>query len=512
MSRGSHSSRHDKFRPVLTLVLVTLALVVGWVGLEVYFAFTAKPNPKIDYLELLIEHAETVQGDGENAWDLIGDISEAHAESLELFEDSGTPFGDISVQSGWLIQADVSLLKPTPYDFNIYIDQMKNDGMTYSEADALHRQAQALYSTWLKQWSTSSEWSRVMQLRQVTRAMPQAKDMDELFDKLFDRGIYARKLSESLIARQVLARNEMSWTTYVECYDASLALGGSLAVHPMIVQRLIATSILRNAMRQVAQDADDNLLPDEVIDELMRLTEARQIPDRMYTIRGERLFVLNTIQMLHDQRGRRILGGPHAMHKFDWGGMGLTQPSSLQNMKSIFYPRHSGVVRDAEQIFQDIESYSTRPVWEQYERFGLPDVASMFQSGMSSDLTMGLGMISSPLPGTLYDFSYTRCRLALAISKYNNKHGHPPDYLEELVPEYIDAVPIDPFSREGKPLEIRVRHWVSLSGMPMGGYILYSVGLDGNDDNAKLPPESMDKAFLPEHAGTDYILNDPGWR
>src|SRR5690606_9085843 len=104
------ASRPARFRPVLTLVLVTLALIVGWVGLEVYFAFTAKPNPTVDYMKLLREHAETVQGDGENAWDLIGEICQSHAETLEVFEDTGTPFGDLIEQTGWWFQADVSLL------------------------------------------------------------------------------------------------------------------------------------------------------------------------------------------------------------------------------------------------------------------------------------------------------------------------------------------------------------------------------------------------------------------
>lgn len=512
MSKHGHASRPARFRPVLTLVLVTLALIVGWVGLEVYLAFTAKPNPTVDYIKLLREHAETVQGDGENAWDLIGEICQTHAEELEEFEDSGTAFGDLSDQAWGWIQADVSLLEPPLGDFNRYIEEMEADGMTYSEADALHRQAKELYATWLKEWSLGPEWSRVMQLRRVTRAVPQANDMEELMEIALDRGIYARMLHKSLRARQVLARNEKSWTTYVECYDASLALGWSLAIQPVLIQRLVATAILRNAMAGIAQDADESLLPDIVLDELMRLTEARQIPDRMYAIRGERLFTLDSIQMLHDQRGRRILGGPHAIPEFDWGGMGSTQPSSLQNIKSIFYPRHGSVVRDAEQIFQDIESYSTRPVWEQYEHFGTPDFAAMFLSGNSTDLTASLRTIASPLPDTIYDFSVVSCRMALAISKYNNKHGHPPDYLEELVPDYIDAVPIDPFSREGKPFEIRVRRWFSLEDRFMEGYLLYSVGLDGVDDGAKLPPDAMSNSLRPEHAGTDYILNDPDWR
>ena len=504
-----NASRPARFRPVFTLVLVTLALIVGWVGLEVYFAFTAKPNPTVDYMKPLLAHAETVQGDGENAWDLIGEICQTHAEALERFEARGTPFDDLCEQSGWWIEADASLFGALRGE---YIEQMKSEGMTYFEAESLYIQARELYSAWLKEWSTSSEWSRVMQLRQVMRAAPQVNDMEELMEIALDRGIYARRLHRSLRARQVLARNEQSWTTYVECYDASLALGWSLAVQPVTIQRLVATAILRNAMAGIAKDADEGLLPDIVLDELMRLADARQIPDRMFTIRGERLFTLDSIQMLHDQRGRRILGGPYALPEFDWSGMGPTQPASLQNMKSMFYPRHGSVVRIAEHIFEDIESYSTKPLWQQYEHFGTPDFDVMFLSGNSTDLTASLRTIASPLPDTIYDFSVISCRMALAIAKYDNKHGHPPDYLEELVPDYIDTVPIDPFSREGKPFEYRVRRWFSLEDRFLEGYLLYSVGLDGVDDGAKLPPEAMSQALRPEFSGTDYIFNDPDWR
>ena len=52
------ASRPARFRPVLMLVLVTLALIVGWVGLEVYLAYTSKPAIKVNYGEKLRELAE----------------------------------------------------------------------------------------------------------------------------------------------------------------------------------------------------------------------------------------------------------------------------------------------------------------------------------------------------------------------------------------------------------------------------------------------------------------------
>lgn len=61
---------------------------------------------------------------------------------------------------------------------------------------------------------------------------------------------------------------------------------------------------------------------------------------------------------------------------------------------------------------------------------------------------------------------------AIALERYRLRHGRPPDDLAALVPELLDAVPIDLMS--GKPLGYR------LTGG--GTFALYSVGEDGRDD------------------------------
>jgi hypothetical protein len=62
----------------------------------------------------------------------------------------------------------------------------------------------------------------------------------------------------------------------------------------------------------------------------------------------------------------------------------------------------------------------------------------------------------------------------LALERYRRDHMKWPEALDELVPDYLDAVLIDPF--DGKPL--RYRHID-------GKILLYSVGKDGEDDDGK---------------------------
>ena len=67
---------------------------------------------------------------------------------------------------------------------------------------------------------------------------------------------------------------------------------------------------------------------------------------------------------------------------------------------------------------------------------------------------------------------------ALAIERYRLERGRLPDALKELAPQFIEAIPTDPF--DGAPLRYR---------RLARGYKVYSVGLDGHDDGGREPPE-----------------------
>jgi len=80
-----------------------------------------------------------------------------------------------------------------------------------------------------------------------------------------------------------------------------------------------------------------------------------------------------------------------------------------------------------------------------------------------------------------------RCAIvALAVERFRISHGHWPDSLTSLVPEYLGKVPLDPF--DGKPLRYRLLK---------DGVIIYSVGPDETDDGGNLDREN------PIKPGTD---------
>jgi hypothetical protein len=63
----------------------------------------------------------------------------------------------------------------------------------------------------------------------------------------------------------------------------------------------------------------------------------------------------------------------------------------------------------------------------------------------------------------------------LAARCYQSDQGRAPSSLEQLVPKYLQRVPLDPFNHD-RPMLLR----------PQGtSWLLYSVGEDGVDDGGK---------------------------
>jgi hypothetical protein len=66
--------------------------------------------------------------------------------------------------------------------------------------------------------------------------------------------------------------------------------------------------------------------------------------------------------------------------------------------------------------------------------------------------------------------------VAVALELYRRDHRDWPASLHELTPQYLPAVPLDRY--DGKPLRYRV-----VEGQP----VLYSIGVDRDDDGGRVP-------------------------
>jgi hypothetical protein len=84
---------------------------------------------------------------------------------------------------------------------------------------------------------------------------------------------------------------------------------------------------------------------------------------------------------------------------------------------------------------------------------------------------------------------------AIALKLYQLKQGNYPPDLHSLVPEYVATVPLDP--ADGKPLRYRLK--------ADGTFLLYSIGVDGKDDNGN-PSSGNGYSFAPP---AEYYWTNP---
>jgi hypothetical protein len=94
-------------------------------------------------------------------------------------------------------------------------------------------------------------------------------------------------------------------------------------------------------------------------------------------------------------------------------------------------------------------------------------------------------------------------RVMVAAARFRAETGSLPASLNDLVPKYLDAAPMDPYS--GRELRFRVD-----PGVP-GGLLVWSVGPDGDDDQGRAPRKGMPTPAS-ERADGDVLLEwDAGW-
>jgi len=74
---------------------------------------------------------------------------------------------------------------------------------------------------------------------------------------------------------------------------------------------------------------------------------------------------------------------------------------------------------------------------------------------------------------------------AIALKRYQLRHGKFPSDLNALIPEFVPSVPRDPV--DGKPLRYRLN--------ADGTFLLYSVGKDGSDDGGDASPTGSSKSL-----------------
>ncbi len=197
----------------------------------------------------------------------------------------------------------------------------------------------------------------------------------------------------------------------------------------------------------------------QTVDELV---EGALDPGAMFIGMPQRAFPENLIRSIGGTRGVKLM---------------MPDRTVKQNMQTYYdkvlamdkLPAHEVVGpkmdRRARQWMAEL------PPWDMVSRMMLPALARTPQSYARADARVDL------------------VRLVTALHLYRAENGSFPVRLKQLAPDYLDAVPVDRFSKQGEPLQYK-----NHAGR---GYTVYSIGPDLRDQGG-LPgdtPETGDMVY-----------------
>jgi hypothetical protein len=265
---------------------------------------------------------------------------------------------------------------------------------------------------------------------------------------------------------------------------AGLAVGDSLLMEPVLTSQLVRGSIRSAVLTNLERVLSSHQLSMEQLAAIDRGLARGSDPNAYYRgLVGERASHLDLLQ----ERGGLNSISSSAGYK-PIGPVGSTVYSGL------------GLMRRDQGEYLEIMA-SRLKVWELPESQRLSAAKAMDEEVKRIPSThVGTRMLVGPL--ALIDEVQLRsmaqlraARTGLAIERYRLKAGSLPPNLDALVPEYMAAVPLDPFTGQAikyKPLA--------------KGYVVYSVGNDLSDDGGRErtarkhgePPAPCDITFIVE--------------
>lgn len=314
-------------------------------------------------------------------------------------------------------------------------------------------------------------------------------------------GVKARALAQALAARAMLrvgrGRYDEAWQDLLACHR----LGRLVARGATMIEGLVGVAI-----DNVACEADLAFLSGAKLDakriqaclrDLQRLPPFPPFADHLDY--GERFFLLDAVMMI-DRQGLNAFEGFSATGKQDSGFAGSVErfvqqwfmhrinwDPALRNVNKWFNRLSDAVrLKDRAARHKQLRQINDELKELKADIVGWQTTVDLFLSG--KDMGEAKGKLVGDILITLLmpaifkvqqaweraEQVHVNLQIAFALAAYQRDHGGYPKQLDALAPRYLQQVPHDRFS--GKPLIYRPS---------ATGYLLYSVGPNGRDDEGR---------------------------
>ncbi len=461
-----------------------LALFLAW---QVYDILTGKPNAKIDYAAQFYELSASAQPEGENAWPLLVEVLERvdvatsqlaqNPDATQRFTDGTSMPGSFSD----LTYQPVSSRKVRPH--RAALAELDADGTfdLLAQVASMPRCVRPhIAGTPFHEAHRAQIWSHLASHRHLARLQT---------------------------ARFAVAAYNDDWTEFLATADQALAGCRFLDLQPSLIEHLVAVACIDLLLGEIRTTLVERSLKEHTARDLLMVIDRRlDLPPPEHVLAGERLLYLDQLQHTYTSSGRlpissfgQFTAQANNPMLVPAAGAGMSARDAAAEIGAVLIPGRSGAERLYEEYFNEalrLTRVTGNPRdesnWQTWSR-SLPIHQIVVRAN-----TFDPGSLAASWQGTRHSIAATRLMLGLEI--YIRRHGRAPESLEDLVPDCLPEMPVDPLNGKGWGYRLRGPN------ASIADYDLWSFGRDGEDNNCY---EGDGTVSLRHTPGTDIWINQP---
>ncbi|MCC6909822.1 MAG: hypothetical protein IT430_17945 [Phycisphaerales bacterium] len=459
-------------------------LLALWLAWQVYDIFTGKPQPSIDYASQFYELCSSAQGEGENAWPLLMEVLERVDEASKTLSED--PVATQYYTDGTMIPGMFSdltcqrLTHPSLKPHYRALDDLRADGTL----------------------------DQLGQLASMSRCVRPRVDGEPFNNAYIAANLpvltKVRQLIRLQAGRMAVTASNGKWQDLADITNESLAVSRFVGYQPSLINHLVAVSCVDSVLGELRTTLVERPLDEASARSLLRIVEDRaKLPTAEFTMAGEHLLHLDQIQNLYTTSGRLPISS------FGMLNPGTTLPGTAAPARSFKDTAAdvAAIIIPGRATAERLDAEYTREVVEKVESRELRDPDASI-ARWTRPLPLHQVVIKSmTLNPQLVAFGWRRhqhhiesTRLMLAIEIYIASEGRAPTSLDDLAPDILPEVPLD-------PLNGQTWGYCRLSQTSDGtSYLLWSFGEDGVDNNCYEGDEKTGRYGEP---GTDRWINKP---
>ncbi len=468
-------------RRILWSAAAIIGLLLAW---QVYDIMTGRPEPKVDFATPFYELCATAQPEGENAWPLLVEVLDrVNAAKTQLEQE---PLAKQHYRDGSTY--------PGGFDDLVYLPR---------DSPRLRPHMKVLEA--LAADGTFDLIAQVAAMPRCVRPRVDGTPFHEMhFKEILPRFSQLRTLTRLQVARLHLAADSWKWQQCRDIVDESLAIFRQWSFHPTLLDQLVAASCMEAVLAEVRTILVERPLDERSSRALLDAVDRHSdLPSVEFAMEGERLLFLDKIQHEYTASGRLPLSS------FNRYTVPPTMPGSppsprsasatLAGVAALVIPGRGAAERLSAEFTEDLARVAVET--DQARRDEIDDYwddrLPMHQVVLRDSIFRPSLMVGS-LSSIHHSIAATRLMLGLEI--YIKRHGRAPYGLDDLVPDCLPDIPVDPLNGKGWGYRLRG------PSASIAEYDLWSFGRDGEDNNCY---EGDGTVSLRHTPGTDIWINQP---